>query len=212
MDRQPPRSLHRPRSGRGVPTNQLEARLSWLRRHHPRRHELSRDAAGHRGQARRETRRSEEWRSSAHGGVRTMAETSIRDVADRSDPDRPQHIGLCCHPGRDARYRVLGVQPEPPRVHKAGVAELQLNGSPETCGLRGTPCLAGNQSARQSARARSGSSCPAGTLPVVRQTSHSAGVTAIGVRQPGAVVCTSLLHSLCRGCPATGRVTLPLLR
>ena len=73
VDRQPPRSLHRP-SGRGVPTNQLEARLSWsfadiiLVDT-----QLSRDAAGHRGQARRETRRSEEWRSSAHGGVRTMA-------------------------------------------------------------------------------------------------------------------------------------------
>ena len=32
---------------------------------------------------------------------------------------------------------------------------------------------------------------------------------ATGVRQPVALVCTSLVHALCRGCPATGWLMLP---
>lgn len=39
-------------------------------------------------------------------------------------------------------------------------------------------------------------------LPLPAPSGSRAGITASGVRQPGAVVCTSLLHSLCRGCPA----------
>jgi hypothetical protein len=70
----------------------------------------------------------------------------------------------------------------------------------ESVGILQAPTV--NQSARSIAQRHERGSC--GGMARDRQRGHAVSVTAVGVRQPGAVVCTSLLHSSCGGCRATG--------